>query len=156
LVVALAPAVLACTPVQQAPAPEAVAALDRDGFDRCVEPILIRNCSFGACHGVEERALRVYSVGKLRAPGTPRTLDARTAELSAAEHEANFRSAVAFSYGRPAPDDNLLLRKPLPASAGGFEHAGGALFSPDDACTRTLRAWLAGNKVDCAQPGVCR
>src|SRR5262245_31472015 len=78
-----------CTSVEQAPAPSAVAQLDRGVFDRCIAPILIRNCSFNACHGNEGFALRVYSVGKLRAPGTPNTYHARVeTELSDAEKAA--------------------------------------------------------------------
>src|SRR5262249_9401514 len=115
----------ACT-VEQAPSPQSISTLDRGAFDRCIEPILVRNCSYTACHGNEGFALRVYSIGKLRAKGTANNLTALTALLTSEEHDANFRSAVALTYGRPFPEDNLLLRKPMPGSAGGFEHKGGA------------------------------
>ena len=131
--------------------------LDRSTFDRCIEPILIRNCSFNACHGNEGFALRVYSIGKLRAPGTPNTESARTDLLSMAEHDANYQSAIAFTFNGPAPDDNWLIRKPLPASAGGFEHVGGAIYTgTQDSCVQQIRAWLAGVQTDCPKPGVCQ
>lgn len=131
--------------------------LDRPMFDRCIEPILIRNCSFNACHGNEGFALRVYSVGKLRSPGTPNTEDARTQPLTTGEHDANYGSAIAFTYGGTAPDDNWLIRKPLPAADGGFEHVGGAIYTgSQDACVQQIRAWLGGVQADCPMPGVCQ
>jgi hypothetical protein len=134
-----------------------VAMLDRATFDRCIAPVFIRNCSFNACHGNEGFALRVYSVGKLRAPGTPNTQDARTQPLTQAENDGNYQSAVAFTFGGPAADDNWLIRKPLPAAAGGFEHVGGAIYSgTQDPCVQQIRAWLAGVQVDCPNPGVCQ
>jgi hypothetical protein len=149
--------VWSCSPVQQASTPLAVAMLDRAAFDRCIAPMLIRNCSFTACHGNEGFALRVYSVGKLRAPGTANTQEARTLPLSQAENDANYQSAVAFTYGLPAPEDDWLVRKPLPASNGGFEHVGGAIYSSaNDPCVQQLLAWLAGTQVDCPNPGVCQ
>jgi hypothetical protein len=148
---------VACTNVEQAPTPMAVTQLDRATFDRCVAPILIRNCSFNACHGNEGFALRVYSVGKLRFPGTANTQDARTQPLTQAENDANYQSAIAFTYGGPSAADNLLVRKPLPAAAGGFEHVGGAIFSgTDDPCAQQLRAWLSGISAECPNPGICQ
>lgn len=135
----------------------AVTQLDRATFDRCIAPIVIRNCSFNACHGNEGFALRVYSVGKLRFPGTDNTQEARTQPLTQAENDANYQSAIAFTYGGPAADDNLLIRKPLPAAAGGFEHVGGAIFSgTDDPCVQQLRAWLSGISTECPNPGICQ
>jgi hypothetical protein len=134
---------VACTNVGQAPTPMAVTQLDR--------------ATFNACHGNEGFALRVYSVGKLRFPGTANTQDARTQPLTQAENDANYQSAIAFTYGGPAADDNLLIRKPLPAAAGGFEHVGGAIFSgTDDPCVQQIRAWLSGISTECPNPGICQ
>ena len=53
--------------------------------------------------------------------------------------------AQAFGFGGVAPEDNLLVRKPMPSSAGGYEHLGGAIWSDaSDARVRTIRNWLEG------------
>jgi hypothetical protein len=122
--------------------------LDEHVFRCNVEPILAKQCSYNACHGVaganrQGAALRVYTPGKLRAT-PPATLDEGIMPLTTAERHDNFLSAAGFASG-VAPDDNFLLRKPLPSSWGGFEHNGGAIFpSPMDAQYTTIRAWLAG------------
>ena len=100
--------------VTDAPSPTAIVALDEPTFKCTVEPILIRDCSYQACHGNAGFALRVYSIGKLRAT-EPATLDELTAPLTVDERHANFQSAVAFTYGGVSSADNLLIRKPLPS-----------------------------------------
>jgi hypothetical protein len=141
-----------CTDVVSQPA--AVPSLDETKFHCHVEPLLIRDCSYLACHGNAGFPLRIYSVGKLRA-GDASTLEARTAPLTDAERHANFLSAAAFAFGGVAPDDNLLLRKPMPTEAGGYEHLGGATFTgPDDTRAAALRSWLAGTSTVCLpEPG---
>lgn len=147
----LLPAVLAammsvpaCTTVENQPAPDAIAALDEASFRCTVEPILARDCSFLACHGIAGAPLRVYTVGKLRA-GPDDGLDARQVPLTEDERRANFRSAVAFTFGIERADDSLLLRKALPPDAGGFGHRGGVIFAgPDDPRAVAIRAWLEG------------
>jgi hypothetical protein len=142
-------AIAACTAVIEEPAPTAIPLLDEVKFRCRVEPILIRDCSYLACHGNAQFPLRVYSVGKLRA-GDTSTLEARTAPLTDAERHANFLSAGAFAFGGVAPDDNLLLRKPMPSETGGYEHKGGATFvGPDDTRAVELRRWLAGQSPVC-------
>lgn len=143
--VLLAPAtIVACTAVDNAPAPEALAELDEAAFHCGVEPILARDCSYLGCHGLEGKPLRVYSVGKLRA-GPHATLDERLAPLTDDERHANFRSAAGFSFGDVPVDDNLLVRKVLPACDGGYAHLGGAIFDGlDDPRTMAVRAWLSG------------
>jgi hypothetical protein len=147
-------AVSGCTQVTQAPAPDAIPFLDEVKFRCRVEPILVRDCSYLACHGNAGFALRVYSIGKLRA-GDSATLEARTAPLSDAEEHANYLSAAAFAFAGVAPDDNLLLRKPMPSESGGYEHMGGATFTGvDDPRVGTIRGWLAGTLPVCLpEPG---
>jgi hypothetical protein len=136
--------VSACTTVDNGPPLDPPPALDEARFRCAVEPILARDCSFMACHGLADSPLRVYSVGKLRA-GAAATLDERQVELTTAERHANFVSAAAFAYAIESPDDSLLLRKVLPVSDGGSAHKGGAIFGgPGDARTVAVRAWLAG------------
>ncbi|HEY4243220.1 MAG TPA: hypothetical protein VGM88_25585 [Kofleriaceae bacterium] len=138
LVVALA----GCSTVANAPAPDPTAALSEPVFHCRVEPILVKQCSYVACHGNAGAALRVYSPGKLRA--TPAaTLDDQIAPLTADEDHANFLSAAAFSADT-SPADNWLIRKPLAASAGGYEHVGGAIWDTGNADSKTISDWLAG------------
>jgi hypothetical protein len=137
----------ACSPVANAPAPGLVAALDEPAFRCKVEPILIRDCGYMACHGQAGSPLRLYSIGKLRL-GDSSTLAARTAPLTDAERHLNFLSAQAFAVAGLAPEDNWLVRKPLPAADGGFAHLGGAIWGGlDDARVKLIRDWLAGGST---------
>ncbi len=138
-----------CAAVENQPAPGAITELDEASFKCAVEPTLIRDCSYAACHGNAGFPLRVYSIGKLRA-GDMTTLSARTAPLTDAEHHANYLSARAFDYGGVAPENNLILRKVLPVNDGGYEHKGGQIFSGlDDPRAVKLQSWLSG------QTGLC-
>jgi hypothetical protein len=150
-VVALAVAALGgCTAVENAPAPELVQTLDEPFFHCAVEPILLRECAYNGCHGQASAPLRLYSLGKLRL-GPSATLADRTVPLTDAERHLNYLGAQAFDFGGVAPEDNLLLRKPMPSSAGGYEHEGGAIWSgSDDARVRTIRNWLEGG-TQCPQ-----
>jgi hypothetical protein len=136
-----------CTPV--VPGSGSIAALDYDAFACRVEPIVVRDCSYLACHGNANFPFRVYSIGKLRAEVVD-SLATLAAPLTPAERRANYESAVAFTYGSVSPDDNLLLRKVLPEQEGGFAHKGGALFRGlRDPRALTLRAWLSGELTGC-------
>ncbi len=136
---------IGCTAVENEPFPDPTAALDETAFRCKVEPILVKQCSYLACHGTGESALRVYSSGKLRA-SPPATNDDANAPLTDAERHANFTSAVGFSVAT-APADNWLLRKPLPAKLGGYEHKGGAIYADtQDPQYAAIYAWLGGNK----------
>ncbi len=118
-----------------------------------IEPILIRDCSYLACHGNAGLALRVYSVGKLRA-GESSTLDTRTAPLTTDERHANYESALGFSFPNVAPQDNFLVRKPLAQSLGGYEHTGGAIYSGlDDPRFMNMLAWVQGQPLVCPSTG---
>jgi hypothetical protein len=130
--------------VADTPAPDGIPALDEAVFRCNVEPELARDCSYLGCHGNAGMALRVYASGKLRAT-EPASLDARITPLTDDEHRANFLSAQAFGFGGVGPDDNWLLRKAMPADAGGYEHEGGAIFTGwDDARAVAIHDWLAG------------
>ena len=88
--------------------------------------------------------LRVYTPGKLRMH-EPATIDDAIAPLTPEEHHANFVSAAGFNYGITEVDDNWLLRKPLPAADGGYDHVGGAIYldRSEDQYVK-IRAWLLG------------
>jgi len=135
-------AIAACADVTNAP--EAPPALDETVFRCKAEPVLIAQCSYNACHGQAESALRVYSLGKLRAV-PPADSIALAAPLTDAEQHANYLSAVGFATYGVAPVDNWLLRKPLPPGSGGYEHAGGAIYvGTGDPSYVALFQWLNG------------
>jgi hypothetical protein len=146
----IAPALLAlgaCTEVQQGPANDPSASLSETVFRCNVEPILVKQCSYNACHGIpgQGAALRVYSPGKLRATQPP-DIDTAIMPLTDAEQHANFQSAAGFNFNVANVDDNFLLRKPLPAPAGGYEHKGGAIYSgTQDSQYGLIRAWLTNS-----------
>ncbi len=134
-----------CAVIDNPSAPAPSAGLNEAVFRCSVEPVLVRQCSYTACHGVAGSALRVYSPGKLRA-SPPADIDAAIAPLSEAEHHANFLSASGFAFATPDPVDNLLLRKTLPETERGYEHVGGAIFTTTgDAQWMVIDAWLSGS-----------
>jgi hypothetical protein len=143
---ALAAALSACAAVENQPDPGQITGLDEPFFRCAIEPILLRDCAYTGCHGQASAPLRLYSIGKLRL-GPSDTLSDRTAPLTEDERHLNFLGAQAFNFGDVGADDNLLVRKPMPSSAGGFEHLGGSVWTgPDDARVRTIRNWLEGGK----------
>lgn len=92
---------------------------DRAEFTMTVYPILLRDCAFYACHGSSERFLQVFGPGRARLSLATRPLDP---ELD---------TEIIHSYDRArslidmqAPEDSLLLRKPLEVGAGGEGHQG--------------------------------
>jgi hypothetical protein len=135
---------VACTSVTESPATDPTTALDETVFKCNVEPVLVRQCSYNACHGNAGSALRVYAPGKLRA-APPANVDDEDGPVTDPEHHANFLAAAGLSFGVETTDDNWLLRKPLPAAAGGFEHAGGAIYGgTQDAQYVAIHDWLSG------------
>ncbi|MEO6773486.1 MAG: hypothetical protein ABI467_10765 [Kofleriaceae bacterium] len=143
IVTALA-ACAACTDVANAPATDPATTLNETVFRCAAEPVLITQCSFNACHGKADSALRVYSLGKLRTPPATDSITA-SAPLTEAEQHANFLSAAGFATFGVAAADNWLLKKPLPATDGGFEHAGGAIYTgPGDPNYVAIFKWLNG------------
>ncbi|MEO8845507.1 MAG: hypothetical protein ABI591_25185 [Kofleriaceae bacterium] len=137
-------ALAACTTVVNEPAADPTTGLDVTVFRCKAEPVLVTQCSYLACHGNAESALRVYSIGKLRAT-PPVDSTAASLPLTDAEHHANFLSAAGFSAFAQLPADNWLLRKPLPPNDGGYEHKGGAIYSgPTDPQYTAITQWLTG------------
>lgn len=144
IVASLWVAIPSCAAVDNPDVPSPDKAFNEAVFRCSVEPVLVRQCSFTACHGLAGSALRIYSPGKLRA-AKPADIDTAIAPLTDAEHHANFLSASGFAFATSDVLDNLLLRKPLAQSAGGYAHEGGAIF-PSTADTEwiAVRNWLAG------------
>jgi hypothetical protein len=135
--------------------------LDYNAYVCDVMPVLIRRCSYLACHGNPDHALRIYSSGKLRL-GPTATRNDRDAPLSAMEVELNFESTsgilestTAADRAQPDLTKVLLLQKPLAARFGGGEHHGVAVFPvfpardlASDPEWQALVGWVAGG----AQP----
>src|SRR5262245_57286831 len=89
-------AIAACSDVVNEAAANPADGLD-EGVFRCkAQPVLVRQCSYLACHGNAGTALRVYSPGKLRAT-PPTNADDANLPLTEAEQHANFQSAAGFS-----------------------------------------------------------
>jgi hypothetical protein len=131
--------------------------LDYNQFVCRVQPILIRRCSFLACHGNPDHALRVYSPGKLRI-GDISTRALRDGSLTSDEVEYNFQSASGLIYlssaaarSGPIVSQVPLLAKPLARRAGGAEHHGVGVFPvypaqtlADDPEWGQLVGWVSG------------
>src|SRR3569833_3756438 len=98
-------ALAGCADVTNAPAPDPSKTLNETAFRCGAEPVLIAQCSYTACHGKDESALRVYSLGKLRNPPAPDGITA-TAPLSDAAQHATYLSAAGFATNDVAPADN--------------------------------------------------
>ena len=73
-------------------------ALDYNEFVCGVQPVLVKRCSYLACHGNPDHAFRVYSPGKLRLLGAE-TRAKRSAPLSTDEVSRNFESASSVHRG---------------------------------------------------------
>jgi len=125
--------------------PQPVVELDREFFRCNVQPVLAARCAFAACHGSNQRPLRVFAVQRMRleVPWTE-----MTTPLTSDELDANYRSAVGLTADA---DMALLTRKPLDVTAGGFYHEGRELYagddvfmSEDDPGYRLLRRWTEG------------
>lgn len=143
-VIAVAIAGTGCTTVDNEPVPSPTGSLSEPYFKCAVEPVLIKQCSYNACHGNKDSALRVYSIGKLRAK-TPQNLDDFNNPLTDEEHHGNYTNAAGFALGVTDPTQNWLLLKPLPPSLGGYEHKGGAIYNGTaDAQFGAIYAWLKG------------
>ena len=109
---------------------EEIPALDRDVFDRDVEPILERKCSDPTCHARPERALALY------APLRRRSDPARTfipEPLSEDELAHNYVASCLLS--------DLVLQKPLAGS--GVFHAGGVAWERGDRDYAAIARWVS-------------
>lgn len=111
-------------------------------------PVIARDCGFPACHGAPERFFRVYAPGRTRLAGGigPATVE---------EIDATYERARSMLATTEAPEDSLLLRKPLEQSEGGAAHMGRDRFgrnvyrSRDDPRWRALRVWARGESAPC-------
>jgi hypothetical protein len=108
--------------------------LDYNDFVCEVMPVLVKRCSYLACHGQADHALRIYSPGKLRLVASPDRQD-RDAPLTPDEVELNFESATGVTLQATAAQRNppdwqyvLIMGKPLKAAFGGAEHHGVGIF----------------------------
>jgi hypothetical protein len=128
--------------------------VNRERFEAEVYPILLRDCSFPACHGNTDRFFRVHGPGRTRLDPETLPYDAPTT----AEIDATFDRTRSMLAAVPDPRESLLLRKPLEASAAGGAHMGldalgrNVYASREDPSWQTIAAW-AGAAVERADAG---
>jgi hypothetical protein len=122
-------------------------ALDESYFRCNVQPVLSARCGFVACHGTDERPLRIFAEQKLRLG--VEWVDYQT-PLTPEEQAANFQAVRDFAARGPG-DADLLAEKPLDAVAGGLFHGGKDQFGTDDVFLtrddpgyRIMRAFIDG------------
>lgn len=113
-------------------------------FVNDVYPMLLRDCAYVGCHGMQERFFQVYGPGRVRMrpddtePGDPLTLE---------EVTHSYERAVSMIASSEVVEDSLLIRKPLEAQAGGQGHKGvddlgrNVFASQDDPGWKTLLQW---------------
>lgn len=134
---ALAAALLvACDdPVRVIPAP------DRALFGAEVYPVLLRDCSFPACHGDPRRPLFVPGPGRTRLGEPESLLDAPTREEVDLAYD-RARAWLLAEGDEPPP----LLHKPGPRAAheGRDEHGRNVYEAPDAPGLATLTRWAEG------------
>lgn len=107
---------------------EDLVSLDENYFRCNVQPVLAARCSFMACHGNEERPLRLFAEQRFR---LGISWDDYETPLTEEEFAANFRMVRGF-VGRSSSEQNLLLEKPLDTRVGGLFHRGKDLFGSED------------------------
>lgn len=121
-----------------------VPAPDRARFGAEVYPLLLRDCSFPACHGDPRRPLFVPGPGRTRL-GTPESpLDEPTRdEVDLAYDRA--RAWLLAEGDEPPP----LLHKPGPRAAheGRDEHGRNVYEDPDSPGLAILKSWAEGTEV---------
>ncbi|MCY0990713.1 hypothetical protein OV203_26450 [Nannocystis sp. ILAH1] len=125
-------------PVRVVPAP------DRGRFGAEVYPVLLRDCSFPACHGDPRRPLFVPGPGRTRLGEPESPLDAPTrAEVDLAYDRA--RAWLLAEGDEPPP----LLHKPGPRAAheGRDEHGRNVYEDPDAPGLAVLTAWAEGTEA---------
>jgi hypothetical protein len=125
-------------------APELVLAqADFPAFQSQVYPVLLRDCSFFACHGSTERFFQVYGPGRARLDPMTKPLDALTMD----ELIQSYNRALSM-IDVQAPAQSQLLRKPLSLSAGGTGHEGvdawmrDVYVSKQDPSYAAIEAWV--------------
>jgi hypothetical protein len=88
-------------------------------FQAEVYPVLMRDCGFANCHGVEQRAFQVWGPGRSR-------LDSDDGNIIEQEQLRTYARALSMLYtdGSRPLSESPLLTKPLEVSAGGSTHGG--------------------------------
>lgn len=128
-------AAASCDPpeVVEVPAP------DYDAFERDVYPILLRDCGFLACHGREDRPLRIYGPGRLRFDPESEPDDEPTSE----ELWLSYQRTRSMLVTDEPVERSVLLRKPLPGGGHRGVDALGRAVYPDTSHPSyvTLRRW---------------
>ena len=121
---------------------------DFSEFHNTIYPVLLRDCSFAACHGDAGRFFRVWGPGRTRLPGktsTPEAFDLPTGD----ELSATYSLSLAFIDANDAAQSDL-LRKPLAIEAGGAAHGGIDAYGRNvyrtvqDSGFAALAAWVYG------------
>lgn len=107
-----------------------------------VQPLLAERCGNPSCHGDVSRPLEVFGVHRHRLDPSDTYVDA---PLTDEELAVGYDKARALIVPGEAADESLLLRKPVPTSAGGAPHQGGVQFQDpaDDPDYEVLWAWIA-------------
>lgn len=127
---------------------------DFAAFQSEVYPVLMRDCGFSNCHGVEERAFQVWGPGRSRL----KTKDANILEQERARTYARALSMLYSDGSRPV-SESPLLTKPLEISAGGATHAGvdhygrNVYRSQADAGFQVLARWAAAQAAGTGAAG---
>jgi hypothetical protein len=112
---------------------------NRATFDDVIYPILARDCAFPACHAGEARFFRVFGPGRARLdPATGLAAPATAEEMDMAYDRA--RSMLAAVR---APEESLLLRKPLEIDRGGAAHMGVDQYGRDVYASREDPSYVA-------------
>jgi hypothetical protein len=93
-------------------------------FQATVYPVLMRDCSFNACHGAPHRFFQVFGPGRTRIGLDPKSEDPATM----AEIQTSYARAVAMLITDGPVTRSLLLSKPLEGRAGGVGHRGADNF----------------------------
>lgn len=88
-------------------------------FETDVYPVLMRDCGFANCHGLEQRNFQVWGPGRSRL----RTGDEDIKQVERLRTYARTLSMLYTDGSRPLRESPLLT-KPLEISAGGATHAG--------------------------------
>jgi len=85
-------------------------------------PVLLRDCSYFACHGSSERLFQVWGPKRRRLTSATLSGAEERAQIGA-EMDKTFEMAIGFVDVND-PGNSLLLRKGLDAQAGGTGHLG--------------------------------
>lgn len=126
-------------------------------FFRCeVQPVLVRECSAPACHGNQDRRMKVLAPGRMRladqfaaavqAMGETEVAAGHHPPLTQAETEFNLLQARGMIQPYAPAIESPLLNRPLTVGAGGRYHAPDAdvFTSRLDPGYLALSRWIEG------------